>query len=122
MNYGNFEHCREKRKPVLQVPICYKNHCQYFGLISSSGVCFFLYILLFYIYVCFFSGNNVVYMHFYLLTIHYRGFTGGSDGNLSVYNAGDPGSIPGSGRSSGEGNGNPLQYCCLDNPMDGGAW
>ena len=34
----------------------------------------------------------------------------------------DPGSIPGSGRSSGEGNGNPLQYSCLENPMDGGAW
>jgi len=35
---------------------------------------------------------------------------------------GDPGSIPGSGRSPGEGNGNPLQYSCLENPMDGGAW
>ena len=35
---------------------------------------------------------------------------------------GDPGSIPGSGRSPGEGNGNPLQYCCLENPMDGEAW
>ena len=40
----------------------------------------------------------------------------------SAYNAGDPGSIPGSGRSPGEGNGNPLQYSCLENPMDGGAW
>ena len=39
-----------------------------------------------------------------------------------VYNAGDLGSIPGSGRSSGEGNGNPLQYSCLENPMDRGAW
>ena len=38
------------------------------------------------------------------------------------YNAGDPGSIPGSGRSLGEGNGNPLQYSCLENPMDGGFW
>ena len=37
-------------------------------------------------------------------------------------NAGDPGSIPGSGRSPGEGNGNPLQYSCLENPMDGEAW
>ena len=45
-------------------------------------------------------------------------FPGGSDGKASVYNAGDPGSIPGSGRSSGEGNGNPLQYYCLENPMD----
>ena len=40
----------------------------------------------------------------------------------SAYNAGDPGSIPGSGRSPGERNGNPLQYSCLENPMDGGAW
>ena len=47
---------------------------------------------------------------------------GGSDGKTSTYNAGDPGSIRGSGRSPGEGNGNPLQYSCLENPMDGGAW
>ena len=40
----------------------------------------------------------------------------------SAYNAGDPGSIPGLGRSTGEGNGNPLQYSCLENPMDRGAW
>ena len=39
-----------------------------------------------------------------------------------AYNAGDLGSIPGSGRSCGEGNGNPLQYSCLENPMDRGAW
>ena len=49
-------------------------------------------------------------------------FPGGSDGKASAYNAGDLGSIPGWGRSSGEGNGNPLQYSCLENPMDGGAW
>ena len=49
-------------------------------------------------------------------------FPGGSDGKASAYNAGDPSSIPGSGRSPGEGNGNPLQYSCLENPMDGGAW
>ena len=41
---------------------------------------------------------------------------------VSVYNVGDPGSIPGQGRSPGEGNGNPLQYYCLENPMDRGAW
>ena len=46
----------------------------------------------------------------------------GSDSKASACNAGDPGSILGSGRSSGEGNGNPLQYSCLENPMDGGAW
>ena len=47
----------------------------------------------------------------------------GSDGKASVYNVEDPGSIPGSGRSSREGNGNSLQYSCLGNPMDrGGTW
>ena len=51
-----------------------------------------------------------------------RDFPGGSDGKASAYNAGDLGSIPGSGRSPGEGNGNPLQYSCLENPMDGRAW
>ena len=49
-------------------------------------------------------------------------FPGGSDGKASVYNVGDPGSIPGLGRSPGERNGNPLQYYCLENPMDRGAW
>ena len=47
---------------------------------------------------------------------------GGSDSKASAHNAGDPGSIPGSGRSPGEGNGNPLQYSCLEHPMDGGTW
>ena len=50
------------------------------------------------------------------------GFPGGSDGKESACNVGDPGLIPGSGRSFGEGNGNPLQYPCLETPMDGGAW
>ena len=49
-------------------------------------------------------------------------FPGGSDGKASAYNVGDPGLIPGLGRSSGEGNGNPFQYSCLENPMDRGAW
>ena len=46
----------------------------------------------------------------------------GSDGKESACNVGDPSSIPGSGRSPGKGNGNPLQYACLKNPMDRGAW
>ena len=49
------------------------------------------------------------------------GFPGSLDYKASAYNAGDSGLIPGSGRSPGEGNGNPLQYSCL-NPMDRGAW
>ena len=53
--------------------------------------------------------------------IHW-GFPCGSEVKASTSNAGDPGSIPGSGRSPGEGNGNPLQYSCLENPMDRRAW
>ena len=49
-------------------------------------------------------------------------FPGGSEVKASACNAGDLGSIPGSGRSPGEGNGNPLQHSCLENPMGGGAW
>ena len=48
-------------------------------------------------------------------------FPGGSDGKVSAYNVGDPSSIPGSGRTSGEGHSNPLQYSGLENPMDGGV-
>ena len=51
-----------------------------------------------------------------------QGFPGGSEVKASASNAGDLGSIPGSGRSPGEGNGNPLLYSCLENPMDGEAW
>ena len=49
-------------------------------------------------------------------------FSGGSDGKEFAYNVGDPGLIPGLGRSPAEGNGNPLQYSCLENPVDEGAW
>ena len=51
-----------------------------------------------------------------------HGFPGGPDGKESSYNTGDPGSIPGSGRSPGDGTGYPLQYLCLENSMGGGAW
>ena len=50
------------------------------------------------------------------------GFPCGSDSKASAYNAGDLGLIPGSGSSPGKGNGNPLQYSCLENPTDGGVW
>ena len=50
------------------------------------------------------------------------GFPGGSDSKESACNAGDPSSIPGSGRSPGEGNSNPFQYSCLENPMEREAW
>ena len=53
---------------------------------------------------------------------HCPGFPGGSEVKASASNVGDLGSIPGLRRSPGEGNGNPLQYSCLENPMDGEAW
>ena len=61
--------------------------------------------------------QNWRWMLFYLGNV-----PGGSDGKASARNVGDPGSIPGLGRCPGEGNGNPLQYSCLENCMDGGAW
>ena len=63
------------------------------------------------------KDNSTFIRHFSL-----GGFPAGSDGKASACNAGDLGSIPGLGRSPGEGNGTPLQYSCLENPMDGGAW
>ena len=57
--------------------------------------------------------------HLYVL---FDSFSDGSDSKESACNARDLGSIPGLGRSPGEGNGNPLQYSCLENPIDGGAW
>ena len=56
------------------------------------------------------------------ITFTIKHFPGGSEVKASASNAGDLGSIPGLGRSPGEGNGNPLQYCCLENPMNWGAW
>ena len=72
---------------------------QFFGTLHSSG--------------CIFP---------FLLSFRFSFHSGGSDSKASVYNAGDPRSIPGFGRSPGKGNGNPLQYYCLENPMDRGAW
>ena len=57
----------------------------------------------------------------FLFLVFLVDFPGGSDDKASAYNVGDLGSAPGSGRSPGEGNGNPLQYACLEDPMDGGV-
>ena len=69
-----------------------------------------------------FRGRRPVQPH---RTPHLEGpspdFPGGSDSKAVAYNAGDLGLISNSGRSPGEGNGNPLQYSCLENPMDGGS-
>ena len=70
-----------------------------------------------------FDGKVKGVILFFLISImHKLVFPGGSEVKASACNAGDLGSIPGSGRSPGEGNGNPLQYSCLENPMDRGAW
>ena len=58
----------------------------------------------------------------YTKILYTLGFPDVSEVKVSPCNVGDPGSIRGLGRSPGEGNGNPLQYSCLENPMDGGAW
>ena len=68
------------------------------------------------------TGRNINNLRYVDGNALMEDFSGGSDGKASVYNAGDPGSIPGLGRSPGEGNGNPLQYYCVENPMDIGAW
>ena len=65
---------------------------------------------------------NDIIMETIYCTIDSMGFPGGSDGKESVCNVGDLGLIPGLGRSPGGGHGNPLQYSCLENPMDRGAW
>ena len=70
-------------------------------------------------------GLPVHHQHFWfmvLVNINTWTFFGGSDGKEFACNAEDLGSIPGLGKSPGEGNGNPLQYSCLENPMDGGTW
>ena len=63
-----------------------------------------------------------LFLNCYLVKLYLRASLVSSVGKESAYNAGDPGSIPGSGRFPGKGNGNQLQYSCLENPMDRGAW
>ena len=67
------------------------------------------------------SPSNVIRFILLGLSMLIMGFPGGSDCKVYACNVGDLGSIPGLGRSPGEGNGNPLQHSCLENPMDGGA-
>ena len=68
-----------------------------------------------------FIGSLDFFLFIYEGPLYTRGFPGGSDSKASAGNAGDGGSIPGWGKSSGEGNGNPFQYSCLENSMDRGA-
>ena len=72
-----------------------------------------------FVFVC--MDRHILLSAFTSVLVYMWGFPGGSDGKESAWIAGDLGSIPGSGRSPGEGNGYPLQYSCLENPMDRGA-
>ena len=69
-----------------------------------------------------FSAQGITILDLNTLSPNSRGFPGGSDSKESAHKVGDPDSIPGSGRSHGEVHGNPLQYSCLENSMDRGAW
>ena len=78
---------------------------------------------------CFYIYLYILYKYIYIIYAHYIyniyiiwGFPGGLNGKVSAYDVGDPGLIPGLGRSPGEGNGSPLWYSCLENPKDGGTW
>ena len=83
------------------------NVCVVFRYIPRSGI----------------AGSCGRYTFSYLKNLHtILCFPGGSDGKVSACNGGDLSSIPGLGRSPGEKNDNPLQYSCLENPMDGGTW
>ena len=84
------------------------------------------YLVLYIIYKCILYTTEIYFIkNFYKYFIYLyiaRGFPGGSEFKVSACNSGDPGLILGLGRSPGEGNGNPLQYSCLENPMNGRAW
>ena len=97
------------QSPVVPTFQCLKRH------ISCS-----LYHFL--ILCCRRSNYSIIVGFFFPLLMCSKGFPHISVGKESACNAGDLGSIPGSGQSPGEGNGNPLQYSCLENPMDRGTW
>ena len=84
-------------------PSLYKKILNFFELINILNQC-------------------ILWLRFPILSNKNCGFPGSSDGRKPACIAGHPGSTPGSGRSPGEGNGNPLQYYCLKNPVDRGAW
>ena len=68
------------------------------------------------------TGNYIQYLAINCSGKEIRDFSGSSESKESAFNAGDPGSVPGSGRSPGKWNGYPLQYSCLENAMDRATW
>ena len=92
-------------------------------LFSAAGMIVYFFVFVKLVFVLLFSYCGQVSSFSFFTTINnIMGFSGGSDSKASTCNAGDPGSIPGLERSPGEGNGNLLQYFCLGNSMDRGAW
>ena len=91
-------------------------------VIINYAVMYFIY------YACLGIGASTCFLRTFIHSANIEhllsvwGFPGGSDGKESACNIGDPGLIPGLGRSTGEGHGNPLQYSCLGNSRDRGAW
>ena len=71
--------------------------------------------------LCTFASSSYM-LYFWVILIYLLGFPSASEVKASACNVGDLGLIPGLGRSHGEGNGNPLEYSCLGNPTDRGAW
>ena len=96
---------------------------EYSTAASKIGICDLL-PLLFYLLCSELSSWvwKVLWESLCITNLDFPGLPGGSDSKESACSAGDSGSIPGSGRSPGEGLSNPLQYSCLENPMDRGAW
>ena len=121
------QYCSLQHQTLLPSPVTSTTgHCFRFGSLSS----FLLELFLHSSPVAYWaptdlgtSSFSVLSFCLFILFMGFSvGFPGGSEVKVPASNAGDPGSIPGSGRSPGEGNGNPFQYSCLGNPMDGKAW
>ena len=98
-----------------------RNTCYFLGIFSGVFFCCCCFIISVLVGVIMKWHCNLI-MGFSCIFLMTGGFPGSSDCKEPACNAGDPDLIPGSGRSLGEGNGNPLQYSCLENPMDRIAW
>ena len=121
--------CPKKRSAVIRKRLVRKGGektlnysciAQSFNLHNDLSLSFFFFLVEKCSTICIFHPFKIFHSNYHLLS--FMGFPGGSEDKASACNAGDPGSIPGLGRSPGEGNGNPLQYSCQENPVDRGAW